>query len=141
MKRDELIAKLRPILINRKELLRRRLAGDLTDLNSNWDRDEVGDEGDGALGVQDDEISSLLAQSDSEEIHRINAALESMDRGQYGICEECGQPIAAARLEALPYTTTCINCQRTAEANRSRLASGLDPEEEEEEDAEGGTAD
>ncbi|NLX54262.1 MAG: TraR/DksA family transcriptional regulator [Planctomycetaceae bacterium] len=128
MKRDELIAKMRPILVKRKEVLRRRLNGDLTHLSSNWDRDEVGDESDGAVGTQDDEIHSLLAQSESEEIQRINAALENMERGEYGLCEECRQPIAAARLEALPYTTTCINCQRTSEANRMRSGLGVDPD-------------
>ncbi len=61
MKRDELIAKMRPILVNRKETLRRRLAGELTHLNNNWDRDEVGDESDTAVGAQDDEIHSLLS--------------------------------------------------------------------------------
>ncbi len=61
MKRDELIAKMRPILIHRREALRRRLAGELTHLNSNWDRDEVGDESDTAVGAQDDEIHSLLS--------------------------------------------------------------------------------
>jgi len=125
MKRDDLIAKMRPILLNRREALRRRLAGELTHLNSNWDRDEVGDESDTAVGAQDDEIHSLLAQSESEEIQRINTALECMDRGEYGLCEECQQPIAAARLEALPYTATCINCQRNSEANRTRPSLGM----------------
>ncbi|MCU0961897.1 MAG: TraR/DksA family transcriptional regulator [Pirellulaceae bacterium] len=122
MKRDELVAKMRPILLGRREALRRRLSGELTNLNANWDRDDVGDDSDSAMGNQDDEIHSLLAQTDSQEIHRINAALESMDRGEYGLCEECHQPIASARLMALPYITTCINCQRNAEANRSRSA-------------------
>lgn len=126
MKRDELVAKMRPILIGRREALRRRLSGELTDLNANWDRDEVGDDGDTAAGTQDDEIHSVLAQSDSQEIHRINAALESMDRGDYGVCEECHQPIASARLMALPYITTCINCQRNAESHRSRTSLDMD---------------
>lgn len=118
MKRDELVAKMRPILLERREALRQRLSGQLTNLNANWDRDEVGDDSDSAMGNQDDEIHSLLAQTDSQEIHRINAALESMERGEYGLCEECHQPIASARLMALPYITTCINCQRSAEAKR-----------------------
>jgi DnaK suppressor protein len=126
MKRDELIAKMRPILLQRRESLRRRLAGELTHLNSNWDRDEVGDESDTAVGAQDDEIHSLLAQSESQEIQRINVALESMERGDYGLCEECHQSIASARLMALPYTATCINCQRNTEANGSRPSLGMD---------------
>ena len=47
-----------------------------------------------------------------------------MERGDYGLCEECRQPIASARLMALPYTATCINCQRNTEANRSSTFVG-----------------
>lgn len=131
MKQDELVAKMRPILLARREALRQRLSGQLTNLNANWDRDEVGDDGDSALGNQDDEIHSLLAQTDSQEIQRINVALESMERGEYGLCEECRQPIASARLMALPYITTCINCQRSAEAKRDRAAGWDDALDEE----------
>ncbi|MDI3339061.1 MAG: TraR/DksA C4-type zinc finger protein [Sphaerobacter sp.] len=38
-------------------------------------------------------------------------ALEKMDRGKYGYCEECGRPIAPERLEALPFARYCIECQ------------------------------
>jgi DnaK suppressor protein len=42
---------------------------------------------------------------------RIEHALRRMDKGTWGICENCGQPIAPERLEALPFVTLCINCQ------------------------------
>lgn len=43
-----------------------------------------------------------------EELNNITHALEAIEKGSYGICEECGQEIPAERLEALPYTTFCI---------------------------------
>ena len=43
-------------------------------------------------------------------LHEIEKALERLGEGTYGICERCGQPIAVARLEAMPATTTCIAC-------------------------------
>lgn len=43
--------------------------------------------------------------------HRIEQALKKMDKGTWGICENCGQSIAPERLEALPFVTLCINCQ------------------------------
>lgn len=43
-------------------------------------------------------------------LHDIERALERLEAGTYGICERCGQPIADARLEAMPATTTCISC-------------------------------
>lgn len=45
----------------------------------------------------------------------INYALRQMQRGTYGICERCGQPIDPARLEVVPETTLCLNCKMIAE--------------------------
>jgi RNA polymerase-binding transcription factor DksA len=41
---------------------------------------------------------------------QIEAALDRIAKGTYGICENCGEPIDPARLEALPYATTCLSC-------------------------------
>ncbi len=48
----------------------------------------------------------------------IKHALEKMDRGNYGICENCRQPIAPDRLAALPFVTLCIRCQALSERHR-----------------------
>jgi DnaK suppressor protein len=45
----------------------------------------------------------------------IETALERMRKGDYGLCEGCNQAIPLARLQALPYATMCIQCQREAE--------------------------
>lgn len=42
---------------------------------------------------------------------RIEHALRKMDKGSWGICENCGQPINPERLDALPFVTLCISCQ------------------------------
>lgn len=42
---------------------------------------------------------------------QIEAALARMDEGTYGICQRCGKPIQAERLEAFPYVAFCIECQ------------------------------
>lgn len=54
--------------------------------------------------------ASALAASLQETLDEVNAALAKMDEGSYGICEGCGQPIAPARLEAMPATRFCIEC-------------------------------
>jgi DnaK suppressor protein len=46
-----------------------------------------------------------------ERVNRIAAALERVDAGEYGLCVECGEHIAPARLQALPEVTTCVRCQ------------------------------
>ena len=42
---------------------------------------------------------------------KVNHALDSIDKGNYGVCEECGTIINEERLKALPYTTFCIDCK------------------------------
>ncbi len=46
-----------------------------------------------------------------EQLQRINMALQRLDAGTYGLCNECGMKIPPERLEILPYATLCVNCQ------------------------------
>ncbi len=50
----------------------------------------------------------------------VEAALARLDAGTWGACTSCGRPIAAERLEALPWAAQCIDCQRTSGARRRR---------------------
>jgi DnaK suppressor protein len=43
-------------------------------------------------------------------VAQVDAAMARLDAGEYGVCERCGRPIAAERLQALPYTVHCIDC-------------------------------
>jgi RNA polymerase-binding transcription factor DksA len=51
-----------------------------------------------------------LANSLKETLVEVEHALAKFDAGNYGLCENCGQPIAPARLEAKPAARLCINC-------------------------------
>jgi len=46
-----------------------------------------------------------------ERVHKLRNALDHVREGDYGTCVECGEPIAAARLRALPEVETCVRCQ------------------------------
>jgi RNA polymerase-binding transcription factor DksA len=46
-----------------------------------------------------------------ERVNRIVAAIERLDAGEYGVCVECGEAIAPARLGVMPEVTTCVRCQ------------------------------
>ena len=50
----------------------------------------------------------MLAASLNDQLREAEAALARMDDGSYGRCEVCGEPIAPARLEAMPATRFCI---------------------------------
>lgn len=41
----------------------------------------------------------------------VKTALKLLETGEYGICQECGEPINPKRLEAIPWTTLCVRCQ------------------------------
>lgn len=116
--RKEAILNMHQVLIKRRDALRKALAGDLS-LLKEMRAQSSGDLVDAALDSVQDEISSQLAEVESRELARIEIALERMRNGDYGICEGCGCSIPMARLNALPYATLCIKCQREAEREGS----------------------
>ena len=119
MARKDSILKLRALLINRRDALRKALTGDLSHLNSLGEQSSGGDLVDAALDAAQDEISSQLAEVESRELAHVENALERMRQGTYGQCEVCSSKIPLARLTALPYAMNCIDCQRAAEAGGS----------------------
>jgi DnaK suppressor protein len=56
------------------------------------------------------EFTLTLMQSEEDTLTHIEAALERIEEGTYGQCELCGIRIPKARLNALPYATTCVKC-------------------------------
>jgi RNA polymerase-binding protein DksA len=71
--------------------------------------------GDVATFTLDREIDYTLEENEERVLAAIDGALERIDNGTFGICRSCGQPIALERLDALPYTTQCIDCKRREE--------------------------
>ena len=71
-----------------------------------------------AVTRQNDEVLDSLDAGSHREIEAIQAALKRIDNGTYGTCIACGQPIAPARLEALPYAVNCMVCASRAEIER-----------------------
>ncbi|MCA1655416.1 MAG: TraR/DksA C4-type zinc finger protein, partial [Pseudonocardiaceae bacterium] len=55
------------------------------------------------------QVAGLLEQSRAE-LRALDSATERLAAGTYGTCTRCGRPIAPERLDALPATTTCIQC-------------------------------
>jgi RNA polymerase-binding transcription factor len=62
----------------------------------------------GQVAAEQGENKALLNQL-NEQLDEIRRALAKFDSGTYGLCERCGEPIAEARLEAMPATRFCIN--------------------------------
>ncbi|MEX0793882.1 MAG: TraR/DksA family transcriptional regulator [Pirellulaceae bacterium] len=111
--RVEFIAKTKEILLRRRDALRKALAGDLSMLKEL--EQTSGDVVDFALDSVQDELSSQLAEVESRELASIDKALERIRENSFGECEGCSASIPVARLQALPYATLCIKCQRELE--------------------------
>jgi RNA polymerase-binding transcription factor DksA len=61
------------------------------------------------------EFTLSLLQNEEQVLAEIGAALDRIQQGTFGRCEECGQAIPRPRLEALPYTRHCVACARKLE--------------------------
>lgn len=61
------------------------------------------------------EVTAKVATSERRLVEKIHSALARIDLGTYGLCEACGVPIPAARLEAKPSVSLCLRCQEAHE--------------------------
>jgi DnaK suppressor protein len=115
MARRDALLRLHKSLLGRRSDLRKKLQGELADLRNFKAADSTGDSADAAFETGSDEMASQLAEFDARELHQIERALSRLKQGTYGICEVCQAKIPVARLNALPYTSLCIECQRDME--------------------------
>jgi len=56
-------------------------------------------------------VNLKLLQTDAKLLRAIEAAIERIDQGAYGVCTSCGEDISFARLNAVPWTSVCIDCK------------------------------
>jgi DnaK suppressor protein len=61
------------------------------------------------IAFERSQVSTLVRQA-QRHLQEIEAALERVEDGSYGLCERCGDPIPEARLEARPVARTCVGC-------------------------------
>ena len=71
--------------------------------------------GDAASGTLDREIDSTLEGHSEQVLGHIDAALARIEDGTFGTCTKCGTQIPEERLEARPWASLCIDCQRAAD--------------------------
>ena len=73
-------------------------------------------------GNFDQELTLSLLGGEKNALEQIEAAIERIEDGSYGRCEECGKKIPKTRLEAIPYAAQCVRCASKEEANpRQRI--------------------
>ena len=100
----------------------RELRGEIDDAEVAW-HELQRDSGDGAGDDQADagtktferEHELSLANNSRDLLAQVDRALSRLDNGTYGVCENCGQPVGKARLQAFPRATLCVTCKQREE--------------------------
>jgi DnaK suppressor protein len=101
----------RKSLLAKREQLVRRVGG-----TQATEQQEVAEgQNDNAQLWEVSDVRDDLDNQASSELDQVNQALARLDAGEYGECTSCGEPIADARLKALPYATLCIQCAEESE--------------------------
>ena len=142
MARKDALLKLHSRLVTRRKELLGTIEEQLGALRLDQGNSS-GDELDVAAISMNSELTSQLAEHESRELANIERAMLRLREGVYGNCEVCDKKIPIERLNALPYTTVCVICQRELETNpelreelehrHEREAAGLNDDDEYEE--------
>jgi RNA polymerase-binding transcription factor len=96
-------------VFNPKEVLLDQLAS--LKVDRNIDAIEKGDEIDLATGEISRDLAAKISMRQHRQMKEIEDALERLKYGEYGICEECGEPIPEQRLRLFPAARFCVRCQ------------------------------
>lgn len=97
---------------------RREAAGGVASLReegASLGTDGTQDVGDDAANTYARQMLLNMSERERAVLWEIDAALDRIDEGTYGTCEDCGEPIGEARLKALPYATLCVECKADRE--------------------------
>lgn len=114
MARKDALLRLHKRLVAQRDDLRHKLELGAS-LSSDYGGAGTSDLGDVANDDAEREVNTQLASLETRELMKIERAIRAIREGRYGQCDVCGKPIPIARLQALPYTSSCIDCQRQQE--------------------------
>ncbi len=114
---------LRAKLAERSAVLRGEIAQALHETTAPaelWYPDHRAEAGDEPVADLESSIELSGIERDADELNAVLEALARMERGRYGLCAECGAPIAYERLLAQPQAPRCIRCETERERLRAR---------------------
>lgn len=106
----------------RARLRQLRASGDLEDGAAGGGNESALDEGDAARVSESRDVSFATRERLTRRLGQLTAALERLERDDYGRCTVCGEPIEPERLVAIPEAATCLGCQERQE-RRGRTES------------------
>ena len=80
-------------------------------------RDDLKDEADIAEGIIQNELKLNITGLQRKRMLALEEALARLKNGNYGICQNCDEPISEKRLRFMPESMLCIDCQTKLEKN------------------------
>lgn len=102
------------ILEERREKVK-KMVDETRERGIGFSREDLPDEVDLATTESDQSMSLRLRDRERTLLRKIDKALEKIDSGDYGLCEDCDELIEIKRLEARPVTDLCIKCKEEQE--------------------------
>jgi DnaK suppressor protein len=111
--REEMITDFN-LLRRRLEAERERFLGELKAtalVAERREREPYSEYGELATETAEVEKGLILEKRIREQLAEVEHALDKFEQGTYGLCDNCGQPIEPARLEALPHANLCLSCK------------------------------
>jgi DnaK suppressor protein len=116
MARRDALMRITKSLLTRRTELRKRLGMEF-DVIGSKNQTATGDSADAAFEHAGEELAFQISELEARELAQVERALLRIKQGKYGVCDGCATKIPVVRLNALPYSTLCIKCQREAEAD------------------------
>jgi DnaK suppressor protein len=116
MKKNEV----RDMLLKMKDNLLQEIASNMK-MEIGHLQEAIADMYDLADDERERQFSILLCNRDREKLELIDEALERIEDGTYGICEDCGSKIAEGRIKVMPFARYCISCQSKIEKEEKYL--------------------
>ncbi len=113
------ISKMKNKLLELKAEVLKSLIAENNDFRAAVEDIGVKDLADVASNDIDARTLEAVGTRDKARLDRIEAALGRIENGHFGQCASCGAKINKARLEAIPYSVFCIDCQTSSEKGRS----------------------
>ena len=118
--REKVIMGIKKKLLTQREILLKEAEGALNSLPGEINFPDMGDQ---ATAETDRNFMLRLRDRERLLLKKIDEAVERIDNGTFGICEECGNRIGVKRIEARPVTTLCIEC-KTRQEEEEKIAEG-----------------
>ncbi len=117
LNRKDLDAYKKKLIVRRNEIVRK--LSEFRNESKEVETDIAQDVADKAESSYTKEFLLSLSDAEREQLFQIDAALKRIERKEFGNCQMCQKEISKKRLNALPWTPYCIDCQEKAESETS----------------------